>query len=144
MIPEINLVAGWAGILLGILAGVAIGLRFADDHWLGGYGSWPRRLLRLGHVSFFGLGFLNLVYYFTAARIGGSLDGGLGAGLWVAGPSLLIAAAAMPVVCVAAGLHKPARRWFFVPVLAALVGTLAVAGAVAGHAGGWGLAQEAL
>ena len=29
---------------------------------MGGYGSFRRRLTRLGHIAFFGLGFVNLFY----------------------------------------------------------------------------------
>ena len=37
---------------------------------MGGYGSFRRRLARLGHISFFGLGFLNLLLAFTNQLVG--------------------------------------------------------------------------
>ena len=60
MTTSINEFAAWFGILGGILSGSIAGLGFKDEHWLGGYGSWRRRQIRLGHVSFFGIAFLNL------------------------------------------------------------------------------------
>ena len=58
---DINVIAAWLGVLAGVLTGVASGLFFHREEWLGGYGSWPRRMMRLGHISFFGLGFLNMM-----------------------------------------------------------------------------------
>ena len=55
---ELNLWAAWIGIALGLASGTIQGLFFAREDWLGGYGSWPRRMLRLGHISFFGIAFL--------------------------------------------------------------------------------------
>ena len=77
--PEyVNFVAAWLGILLGILAGAVQGLFSHDEAWLGGYGSWPRRMTRLGHVAFFGLGFINLAYALSVRFLGGAT-----ANVWV-------------------------------------------------------------
>ena len=40
-------------MLAGVLSGMAMGLFFHQDGWLGGYGSFRRRLLRLGHIAFY-------------------------------------------------------------------------------------------
>ncbi len=64
---DINLTAAWLGILAGLLTGTAIGLFFHDETWMGGYGSWRRRMIRLGHISFFGTAFLNLAFVFSVA-----------------------------------------------------------------------------
>ncbi len=48
---KIVLIASWAGIFLGFLIGGAVGLHICDSQWLGGYASWPRRMVRLGHIS---------------------------------------------------------------------------------------------
>ena len=58
----INEVFGWLWIMLGFLSGMVIGLLFHDEQWLGGYASCPRRLIRLGHISFVGLGILNILF----------------------------------------------------------------------------------
>ena len=51
----LHLYAAWIGIFMGFLAGAGLGLFFHRDGWLGGYSSWPRRMARLGHISFFGI-----------------------------------------------------------------------------------------
>ncbi len=61
---HLNLWVAWGGILLGLLSGIAQGLHFHKSDWLGGYGSWSRRMMRLGHVSFFGIALLNLAFVF--------------------------------------------------------------------------------
>ena len=65
---QCNLWSAWVGILLGMVAGALQGLQFDRPDWLGGYGSWARRLTRLGHISFFGLAFVNLAFVYTVER----------------------------------------------------------------------------
>src|SRR5437762_13706286 len=65
---KLILLVAWFSIVLGFASGFALGLNFHREDWLGGYGSFQRRLYRLGHISFFGLGFLNLMFYFTARQ----------------------------------------------------------------------------
>ncbi|HMF37455.1 MAG TPA: hypothetical protein VKF17_12475, partial [Isosphaeraceae bacterium] len=59
---DLNLTVAWLAILLGLISGTLLGLFFHREDWLGGYGSWRRRMLRLGHISFFGTGLLNLSF----------------------------------------------------------------------------------
>jgi hypothetical protein len=61
-VERLNLQVAWIAILLGLLSGTAIGLKFAGEDWLGGYASWRRRLLRLGHVALIGTGLLNFAF----------------------------------------------------------------------------------
>ena len=114
MTSDLNLLAGWAGLLLGCLFGAASGLFFQAENWLGGYASWPRRMLRLAHVSFFGLGFINIAFALTARQL--ALSEGL---LW---PSalLIVGAAGMPLVCAVSAFHKPVRHLFAIPVLSVI------------------------
>jgi hypothetical protein len=118
-ITRTMLIAGWAGMLGGALSGAAIGLFFHDERWLGGYGSFRRRLLRLGHISFFGLGFLNLLFALTHHVAGG-------AGVWsgAAALALLVAAAGMPTVCFLTAWRTPFRHLFAVPVAGVVVGVV--------------------
>lgn len=114
----VNLIAAWAGILMGLLSGVALGAFFHKNDWLGGYDSWPRRLLRLGHISFFGIAFLNLAFVVTVAeaRLPDT-------GLYWPSTLLVIAQASMPLVCFLAAFKKPLRQLFFIPVSTAVGGT---------------------
>ena len=129
-LADLNLAAAWGGILLGMASGAVLGASFHRDDWLGGYGSWRRRLLRLGHISLFGLAFLNLAFVLTADRLGWAPEGPPGAR---AASLLLVAGAAlMPTVCGLSAWRRPLRHLFALPV-ASLV---AAAGIVA-----WSLAS---
>ena len=114
----LNLWAAWIGILAGMVSGAAFGIFFHDESWLGGYDSWPRRLLRLGHISFFGVAFLNLAFAVTL-RLTGEAPGALTAS-WL----LIAGAVLMPTVCALAAWRKPLRHLFFLPVLS-LIGAAA-------------------
>lgn len=115
----LNLWAAWIGILLGLASGTIQGLFFDREDWLGGYGSWPRRLMRLGHISFFGIAFLNLAYANTVWLLGPASHVPLASMLLVAGAIL------MPLVCYLAAWRKPLRHFFALPVLSLLGAALA-------------------
>ncbi|MCB1078061.1 MAG: hypothetical protein KDM64_09565 [Verrucomicrobiae bacterium] len=119
---SLSLTFGWWGMLAGILSGAVIGLKFHRETWLGGYGSFPRRLVRLGHISFFGLGLLQLGYGLTLAS--GQVtqtSGSLALGGTVA---FIVAQATMPLFCFLTAWRKPCRHGFPVPVLAATIGVI--------------------
>jgi hypothetical protein len=104
--------AGWWGIALGVLAGALLGLRFHQENWLGGYDSWPRRMIRLGHISFFGLAFLNFMFALSIRDI--PLHGVT----TVPASALLLAGAiSMPLVCFLSAWKKPLRHLFPIPVI---------------------------
>src|SRR5258705_11447470 len=63
---QLNLVLAWLWILLGFVSGMVQGMFFHREDWLGGYASFKRRMYRLGHIFFFGLGAVNLMFYLTA------------------------------------------------------------------------------
>jgi len=119
--PTINLIAGWLGMLAGVLSGAVVGLFFHRDDWMGGYGSYRRRLMRLGHIAFFGLGFLNLMFAATSAQL--YLRGNYAA---LASAALVVGAIAMPVCCFLSAWRKPLRHLFPVPVLAVTTGILSI------------------
>ena len=119
--PTANLIGGWLGMLAGVLSGAVIGLFFHRDDWMGGYGSYRRRLTRLGHISFFGLGFLNLLLAATYTQL--LLHGSF---LAIASWCLLIGAITMPVCCFLSAWRKPLRHLFPVPVLSMTAGILAI------------------
>ena len=101
-VTTINLIGGWLGMLAGVLSGAVAGLFFYRDDWMGGYGSFRRRLARLGHISFFGLGFLNLLFAATSGQL--LLHGPY---LAVASLGLLIGAITMPTCCFLTAWRKP-------------------------------------
>ena len=113
---QLNLIVAWAGILLGFGSGLVLGLFFQRENWLGGYTSLKRRLYRLGHISCFGLGAVNLLFYLTAQRLPESPS------LVIAAWAFIIGAISMPICC-ALMAHLPrARLLFALPVLSLLLG----------------------
>ena len=115
-VPEINLVMAWVWILGGFLTGAMMGLRFQDPKWLGGYASHRRRMYRLGHISFFGLGFMNLLFFLTAERFELITPGGM-----IASGAFILGALTMPLCC--ALMARNARfQWVFGIPVTALIG----------------------
>ncbi len=113
---KINLLAAWVGILLGFLSGLALGLGFHRENWLGGYGSFTRRLYRLAHISLFGLGAVNLLFYFTAHGLPASTLLALASSAFIAG------AITMPVCCLIMAHYPNTRSLFALPVVSLVTG----------------------
>jgi len=113
----LNFTAGWWLILAAFVVGAGIGLGFHREDFLGGYGSFRRRLLRLGHIALAALGALNVLYGICPVPAPADRAGG-----W-AGALLLAGAVAMPGVCFLSSWREPFRRVFFIPV-ALLVGAV--------------------
>lgn len=112
-----NLYFAWAWILCGLLTGTVQGLAFHQEEWMGGYGSWRRRLTRLGHISFFGTGLLNIALALSAAALDLSRGAVLTSALLVLAGSI-----AMPPVCYLAAWKKRFRHLFFLPVVGLVTG----------------------
>ena len=72
-------------------------------------------MTRLGHVSFFGLGILNVLFALSVRAVG--LER-----VEVASWALIVGAATMPAVCYLSAWRPVARHLFFIPVLSVLVG----------------------
>jgi hypothetical protein len=111
----INFCVGWLGILAGLAAGTLLGLFFHNEGWLEGYGSWQRRMLRLGHVALVGTGLLNLVFALSVDY----LD--LGSPPCLASVLFLVGAATMPAICFLSAWRQPFRHLFFIPVVSLVV-----------------------
>ena len=96
----------WVGFCLGAGSGLLMGLWSFDGPvgipgWLGAYDDTARRLLRLGHIAFFGIGYLNLllVHELPTLKLGLAAKAGAAHSMNFANvflPSLLIAAAVFP------------------------------------------------
>lgn len=71
---ESNRVVGWASMVAGAGTGLLMGLWSFDGpvpvpDWIGDYDATARRLIRLGHIAFFGLGILNLLLARELSRL---------------------------------------------------------------------------
>ena len=111
MIAHLNLWVAWIWIILGFASGFALGLNFHREDWLGGYASFKRRLYRLAHISFFGLGVLNLMFYLTARTC---LPATLA--VTIASIGFGLGALSMPICCVVMAHRSNWRALFLIPV----------------------------
>jgi hypothetical protein len=118
-VDRLNLAFAWLWIVLGFVSGAALGMRFKGENWMGGYASFPRRLYRLGHISFFGLGLINFLFAVTLRVFeikSSAVD--------PAGYAFIIGGVLMPICCVLMA-HFPKLKpavLFAAPVSSLLVG----------------------
>jgi len=96
----------WLLIVVGFLSGATIGLFFHRDDFLGGYASFRRRLLRLGHIACIALGILGLELLQALPA---------GAPHWIA-PLFLAGAVLMPATCFLTAWRRSFRHLFALPV----------------------------
>lgn len=122
---QFNLILGWSAMVAGALTGAAMGLFFHDERWMGGYTSFRRRMIRLGHIAFFGLGILNVLFALSvmALAVPAPYDR-------VASAGFAVGALTMPACCFLTAWRGVFRHLFPIPVLAVLLG-------LSGLIGGW-------
>jgi hypothetical protein len=114
----LNWQAGWLLILASFATGAAIGLFFHRDDFLGGYQSFPRRLLRLGHIALAALGAINILFSLSPWPV---------ATTWLSNAASLcfiVGGVAMPSICFLTAWRRPFRHLFAVPVVALVLAAL--------------------
>lgn len=119
-IAHLNLLAGWIAMLAGALSGAIIGLFFHREEWMGGYSSFRRRMTRLGHISFWGLGFVNMLFAFSVKALEPST-----VDLRFASGAFILGLVTMPLCCFLTAWRKPFRYLFPVPVVSIVAGIVA-------------------
>jgi len=117
LIPQLNLLIAWFWILLGFASGSYLGLNFHRENWLGGYASFKRRLYRLGHISFFGLAMINLMFYFVARDFSPAK-----LSVCIAAWGFIAGAVSMPICCFVMAHNAKFRPLFLIPVSSLIVG----------------------
>ncbi len=128
-----NRAVAWSSLALGAATGLILGLWSFDGpmpvpEWLGEYGDTNRRLARLGHIAFFGLGILNLLL----ARELPGLRLGAG-GKRVAAVAMNFGNVFLPLTLFAAAAYRPLKYLMPLPALAVTVAmTIAAWGALRG------------
>jgi hypothetical protein len=127
-VVQLHLLTGWLAILMSFLSGAVIGLYFHRQGWAGGYGSFSRRMLRLAHISFFGLGTINLLFGLTVS----SLDLNFPA-IRLTSTAFIIAVVTMPLCCYLAAWKRPLRVLFPIPVAASLAGIIPLLAVLTGQ-----------
>jgi hypothetical protein len=112
-----NLILAWLWILFGFVSGMMLGLFFHRENWLGGYASFKRRMYRLAHISFFGLGAVNLLFHLTAQKFSMASSA-----MSVASAAFILGAITMPLCCVVMAFFPKTRMLFAVPVISLITG----------------------
>lgn len=113
------LAVGWIGMLAGAVSGAICGLFFHREDWMGGYGSYRRRLARLGHIACFGVGFLNILFALTHQAIHSDKTSA-NIAFW----GFMVGMVSMPMCCFLSAWKKPFRHLFPIPVIAIAAGIL--------------------
>jgi hypothetical protein len=80
---------------------------------MGGYGSFPRRLVRLGHIALVALGMVNVLFAMTMGESALS-DGWRRAASWL----FIAGGFTMPLCCFLTARFPRARPLFVLPVIA--------------------------
>jgi hypothetical protein len=114
----INWYFGWGLILTAFLMGAVLGVFFYRDDFLGGYASFRRRLLRLGHISMAALGMVNIVFSLSAIALEPSLR------TRIASVGFVMGGATMPAVCFLTSWRVSFRYLFFIPVIALVIAAI--------------------
>ena|SRR2546423_1570430 len=114
----LNWYAGWGLLLSAFLSGAGIGLFFHREDFWGGYGSFRRRIVRLGHISLAALGMLNLLFALSVSRTGPAQQ--------AASILLIIGAITMASTCFLTGWKTIFRHLFFIPVLSLVVAVVLI------------------
>jgi hypothetical protein len=109
VLHPLNFYAGWSLVLAAFVTGAAIGLFFHREQFWGGYSSFRRRIVRLGHIALAALGMMNVIFAATVPCT---------AALHRAASLLMvIGGISMPLVCFLSGIRMSFRHLFFIPVL---------------------------
>jgi hypothetical protein len=128
-----NRAIAWSGFCAGVLSGMFMGLwafdgPLAPPAWIGGYGETARRLIRLGHIAFFGIGLLNLALTKELPDLALAERAKAGAAAAMNFANLIL-----PFLLIAAALVAPLKYLLPFPVVAALAAlALAAWGAAKG------------
>lgn len=118
---EWNRRIGWLSTCLGVISGSIMGLwsfdgPFSIPAWLGEYDQTSRRLARLGHIAFFGLGILNILVAGELRRSRLGLSGRRTAS-W----AMNFGNVFLPLTLFAAAAYHPLKYGMGAPVLAVLL-----------------------
>ncbi len=120
-VPSLNLAFAWLWMLPGFGSGMLLGMNFHREEWLGGHGTLKRRIYRLAHISFFGLGIVNLAFYVMVKLAGLS-----GACVTVASLAFVAGGVLMPACCLVMARWPGTRMIFAAPVVCLITGAVLV------------------
>jgi hypothetical protein len=114
----VNFFTGWGLILAGFVSGAVLGIWFYREDFLGGYASFRRRILRLGHVALVAMGMINILFALSPLPAPGQVLTSAASTL------LIIGGIAMPMTCMLTGWRPSFRKLFPVAVSALLMAVI--------------------
>ena len=112
-----NELVGWISVMASLAMGIYMGAKFQREDWMGGYGSFPRRMVRLAHVALAAIGMLNIQFAHSLPRL--ELSGAM---LTTASFTLMAAAVLMPACCLLLAWRRAHFEIFAAPVLCLAAG----------------------
>lgn len=115
----INWYFGWTSLLLAFVTGAIIGLFFYRETFLGGYQSFSRRILRLGHIAQAALGMVNIIAGNSQLSAGIPFSA-------VAQWGLVVGGISMPMVCFLSAWKPACRHLFFIPVISLIAAVIEI------------------
>ena len=115
----VNWYFGWGMVLAGFLSGAVLGIGYAREDFLGGYASFPRRMVRLGHIALAALGMMNVLFALSAPHVAAQF-------VHVVSVCFMVGGVLMPLVCFMAAWRKGLRHLFPLPVLALVAAVVLV------------------
>jgi hypothetical protein len=110
-----NRSVGWASLAVGIAVGLVMGLWSFDGPlqppaWIGEYADTARRLVRLGHIAFIGLGLVDILLERELVR------SSLGqTGRSIASWSMVVGNVLLPITLFASAAYRPVKYFMAVP-----------------------------
>jgi hypothetical protein len=114
----LNWIAGWTLVLLAFFSGAILGLRWHREDFWGGYASFRRRVVRLGHVALAALGLMNVIFSLSPLPTPGTTAARAASICFIAGGML------MPTVCFLTGWRAAWRHVFVLPVLSLIAAVM--------------------
>ena len=118
-----NELFGWISVLAGVALGLYMGQKFQREDWLGGYGSFPRRMVRLAHVALAAIGILKIQFAQSVPRL--HLNALLET---TASLALMAAAVLMPACCLWIASRQRHFEIFAAPVTCLATGLILTIG----------------
>jgi hypothetical protein len=120
-----NRTVGWVSVAVGAGTGLTLGLWSFDGPiavpaWIGEYGDTSRRMVRLGHIAFFGLGILNILLARELPRLSDRAR-------LIASPAMNFGNVFLPLTLFAAAAYPPLKYLMPFPALAVFLALVAAA-----------------
>ena len=122
-----NRMVGWSSLATGVGVGLIMGLWSFDGPvpppaWIGDYTDTSRRLIRLGHIAFIGLGLIDILMERELAR------SALGqTGRAVASWSMVVGNVLLPMALFAAAIYRPIKYGMALPASAVFLALILTA-----------------